>query len=172
VAVDEEDNSTLVLSVITVSDDSKDALREVLAVRSHEVLQREKEAEALGVDIEHLMGRVRKVWFVVVDGCGVYGSLAMKVSLLIFGNDVVLRECVFNGVHGVCVVGVWFRPQTCRPHICVHERAEMRECACLYVYGRAETRLMPPGWNSSDCLQLRATTRSVFESSASRKRWR
>jgi hypothetical protein len=71
-AVDEEDDSTLVLSVTTVSDDSKDALREVLAVRSHEVLQREKEAEALGVDIERLMGRVRKVWLdVVVDGCGV-----------------------------------------------------------------------------------------------------
>ena len=65
VGVDEEDNSTLLLSVSTVSDDSKEALKEVLAVRSHEVLHREKEAQALGVDIARLEDRVREVCLVV-----------------------------------------------------------------------------------------------------------
>ena len=60
VEVDEEE-STLRLSVTTMSDDSKDALSEVLAARSHEAVQREKEAEALGADLERLMERARQV---------------------------------------------------------------------------------------------------------------
>lgn len=60
VEVDDEE-STLRLSVTTMSDDSKDALSEVLAARSHEALQREKEAEALGADLERLMERARQV---------------------------------------------------------------------------------------------------------------
>jgi hypothetical protein len=65
VEVDDEDKSTLRLSVRTASDDSKEALREVLASRCHEALEREKEAEAMGGDIERLMGRAREVCRVV-----------------------------------------------------------------------------------------------------------
>jgi hypothetical protein len=60
VEVDDEE-STLRLSVTTMSDDSKDALSEVLAARSHEALQRENEAEALGADLERLMEHARQV---------------------------------------------------------------------------------------------------------------
>jgi hypothetical protein len=59
--VDDEDKSTLRLSVTTVSDDSQAALKEVLAGRSHEAVQREQEAEALGADIEGLMEVAREV---------------------------------------------------------------------------------------------------------------
>jgi hypothetical protein len=63
VAVDGDDESSLRLIASTKSDDSKVALAEVLAARSHEALQREAEAEALGADLELLMERARKVWF-------------------------------------------------------------------------------------------------------------
>jgi hypothetical protein len=66
VEVDDDDSAALRLSVIVKSDDSKDALREVLATRSHEALQRENEALALGADIERLMERAREVFSVVV----------------------------------------------------------------------------------------------------------
>jgi hypothetical protein len=77
VGVDEEDNSSLLLSVRTVSDDSKEALKEVLAAWSHEVLQWEKETQALGVDIERLMERIREVCVVLMVVC-------MGVALLHF----------------------------------------------------------------------------------------
>ena len=56
-----DDESALRLSATTMSDDSKVALTEVLAARSHEALQREEEAEALGADLELLMERAREV---------------------------------------------------------------------------------------------------------------
>jgi hypothetical protein len=65
VEVDGEDDSRLRLSVTTMSDDGKDALVEVLAARSHEALQREEEAKALGADLERLMERARQVWVCV-----------------------------------------------------------------------------------------------------------
>jgi hypothetical protein len=67
VQVDEEDRYVLRLSVTTVSDDSKEALRARLAARSHEALQRENEAQALGEDIERLMQRAREVCYVLVN---------------------------------------------------------------------------------------------------------
>jgi hypothetical protein len=76
VGVDEDDHSSLLLSVSTASDDSKDALKEVLAAQSHEVLHREKEMQALGVDIERLMERIREVC--VVD----MGCVCMSVGLV------------------------------------------------------------------------------------------
>jgi hypothetical protein len=59
--VDVEHNSALRLSVTVMSDDSKDALKEMLACRSHEALERENEARALGADIDRLMEHSRKV---------------------------------------------------------------------------------------------------------------
>jgi hypothetical protein len=58
------DKAALRLSATTVSDDSKEALKGVLAARLHEALQREEEARALAADIERLMERARKVWTV------------------------------------------------------------------------------------------------------------
>jgi hypothetical protein len=70
VEVGDDDESTLRLVASSTSDDSKVALAGVLAARSHEALQREEEAEALGADLELLMERAREVLlfvFVLVE---------------------------------------------------------------------------------------------------------
>ena len=79
VEVDGDDRSTLVLRATTTSDDSKDALAEVLAARSHEALQREEEAQALGADLERLMARARQVC-VVLWCCLCYVSLSLFLA--------------------------------------------------------------------------------------------
>jgi hypothetical protein len=76
--VDVEDNSALRLSITTMSDDSKGALKGVLAAHSHEALDREKEAWALGADIERLMEHSRKVW-TGRSCCGVLLDCACRV---------------------------------------------------------------------------------------------
>jgi hypothetical protein len=80
---DDEDKSTLCLGVTTISDDSEGALREVLAVRSHEALQRKNDAWALNADIERLMERARKVCSVVVFGWVLTLTLELVVCVCV-----------------------------------------------------------------------------------------
>jgi hypothetical protein len=90
IEVDDEDETTLHLSVTVKSDDSKDALREVLAARSHEALERENEALALVADIDRLMERAREVCVCCCVWMGdVFASNGMAVcaaSWFFFGD--------------------------------------------------------------------------------------
>jgi hypothetical protein len=75
------DKAALRLSATTMSDDSKEALKGVLAARLQEALQREEEARALGADIERLMERAREVW-------------AVFLCCMLFMRECVLFMCV------------------------------------------------------------------------------
>jgi hypothetical protein len=66
--VDDGEHPSLRLSITTCSDDSQEALAQLLAARSHEALQREMEAKALGAEIERMMEHSREVCATVLCG--------------------------------------------------------------------------------------------------------
>ena len=66
--VDDGEHPSLRLSVTSCSDDSQEALAQLLAARSHEALQREMEAKALGAEIERMMEHSREVCATVLCG--------------------------------------------------------------------------------------------------------
>jgi hypothetical protein len=171
--VDDADSCSLRLSITTCSDDSKEALAGVLAARSHEALQREIEAKALGAEIDRMMEHAREVcscfvWTMMSDTARHYKKhtracthvcwlclLCLLCWLCLVCLVVIV--CVCGLLHWLCCcsIGGW-------QYVCVILDVMMRSVVCMDVEGAHS--VLGEGCVRSDVIVVAGTIESGTQS--------